>query len=144
MAEIDIIDSETILKTELQAARQKWTEAILTADVDRLMQLYAPNASLKPTLADDFRTTPEGIRAYFEGTAEKPGFAKAGWETAQFGSPALIQPSPDGNMVVVMSKCYFQKGEVTVTADKTIVYVRQNHQWLIQAHHSSLEYTGQH
>lgn len=133
---------ETSIRAELAATRQAWAEKVLAMDVDGLMALYLPNATLKPTLSPEIRTTSENIRAYFEGTPDHPGFAKKGWEGVEFSEPASI--TVHDKVAIVVVKCHFTKDGATTTADKTFVYVKQPTGWMIQTHHSSLEFTGAH
>ena len=78
----------TQIQTELAEVRKAWAERVLAQDVDGLLALYLPNATLKPTLSPVFRTDNAGIRDYFEGTPDHPGFALKGWEKAEFSDPA--------------------------------------------------------
>ncbi|MHB9841784.1 SgcJ/EcaC family oxidoreductase [Paraburkholderia terrae] len=43
----------------------RWNSALATGDADTVAKLYAPNAVLEPTVSNEMRTTPSGIRDYF-------------------------------------------------------------------------------
>lgn len=45
-----------------------WFEALKSGHVERVMQLYSPNAVLLSTLENEVKNTPEKIAAYFKNT----------------------------------------------------------------------------
>lgn len=49
-----------------------WMQAVNSADVEGLLNLYDPNAILIPTFSNRVRNTPEKLRDYFESLSSRP------------------------------------------------------------------------
>jgi len=127
---------------KIQQVQQEWGAHVVAMDAERLMQLYAPNAVLKPTLSAHIRRTPDDVSAYFVGSEK---FGDAGFLSNRFKEVRWVESQPQihGDIAFDTGKYAFvrQDGE-EVTADFTFVYVRTPEGWKIATQHSSLEYAG--
>ncbi|CAL8480779.1 exported protein of unknown function (plasmid) [Caballeronia sp. S22] len=50
---------------EIASLFDRWNAALATGNADSVAQLYAPDAVLEPTVSNEVRTTPAGIKDYF-------------------------------------------------------------------------------
>ena len=107
----------------------QWNRALASGDPDQVVALYSNDALLLPTLSDEPRTTPAGIRDYFTGFL-------AGEPQGQINS-RTIQVSCNEAMSAGTYSFRFADGH-QVKARYTFVYVFSDGRWQIQHHHSSL------
>ena len=134
-----------ITAEEIKEAQRQWGTAVVSGDPDRVMELYAPNAILKPTLSPVIRDSKPGIRAYFEGSKEfeDHGFL-AGNRWAEVLFHNLCDPLVNGDFAIDVGKYTFvQRDGQKVVADYTFTYARIDDELRILSQHSSLEYTPQ-
>jgi len=52
-------------EAEIASLFDRWNAALATGNADTVAKLYAPDAVLEPTVSNQVRTTPAGIRDYF-------------------------------------------------------------------------------
>ncbi|TDY27128.1 uncharacterized protein (TIGR02246 family) [Paraburkholderia sp. BL6665CI2N2] len=52
-------------EAEVASLFDRWNAALATGDADSVARLYAPDAVLEPTVSNEVRTTPAGIKDYF-------------------------------------------------------------------------------
>ena len=52
-------------EAEIASLFDRWNAALATGDADTVARLYAPDAVLEPTVSNQVRTSPAGIRDYF-------------------------------------------------------------------------------
>ncbi len=116
--------------TEQQIAGlfDRWNDTLRTGDPDKVAANYAPDGVLLPTVSNQARNTPAGIKDYFvkflknkpQGTIDNR-FIRIGCNVAQDVGSYTFR---------------FADGK-TVHARYTYVYEWQNGKWLIAHHHSS-------
>jgi len=107
----------------------QWNGALRSGDPDQVVALYSTNALLLPTLSNEPRTTPAGIRDYFTGFL-------AGGPQGHIDSRSL-QLGCNEAMAAGTYRFRFADGH-QVQARYTFVYVFSDGRWQIQHHHSSL------
>ncbi len=163
-------------RSEVEQAQATWARYVVERKVEELVALYdfseprwsrertgsprgTARVAFNPTLDDAFVADEAGTRAYFEGTSDKPGFAKKGWTRVWFSSTAAPKGHPrcerfittyEGGAVAVGRYVFERESAVmggdgkpvlAVTrqvVDYTFVYVVVGKKLLIAAHHSSL------
>lgn len=158
--------------TAVKSAQKKWAEAIVAGDWNGVTKLYAKSGdnwhrdlrssgdskcvlAFNPTLDDSFLTTQAEALHYFQGTDEKPGFARKGWIAVLFDptehpkAQRFIAPTADG--AVAIGRYVFERENAVLDAsgqevlavvrlavDYTFVYKVVGGEFVITAHHSSL------
>ncbi|MBU2884364.1 DUF4440 domain-containing protein [Gilvimarinus agarilyticus] len=60
------------MQTDPRLILEQWMQAVNSADVAALLQLYDTDAVLIPTFSNRVRNTPEKLRDYFEQLAKRP------------------------------------------------------------------------
>ena len=63
-----------MIKTDIEIAKtqlNRWAAALLTQNSDTVSQLYAREATLKPTLDPEHKQTREAIKGYFDSFLQK-------------------------------------------------------------------------
>jgi hypothetical protein len=60
-----------VSRAAVESQFAKFNNALLSRDPGKVAALFAPDAVLLPTLSDEMRTTPAGIRDYFVHFLEK-------------------------------------------------------------------------
>jgi hypothetical protein len=112
-----------------------WVDAMVCPknDVQRVLELYHPNAVLIPTFSPTICTTEEQRHAYFKNLISLP--------TLSISTEELI--SKECNKVIVISGLYTFSylavdRQVTVPARFSFVYKNFDGRWLIVSHHSSV------
>ena len=124
-------------KEEVKESQQKWFDGIINKDVDAIMALYSEDASLKPTLSNEIRRTPDALKEYFVGSKFKePGFLNNEFVAVRFveGSPAITD-----NIAIDTGVYQFERGDGRISkAHYTFSYCELNGKVLITTQHSSL------
>lgn len=118
------------------AAFYKWNAALKTGDPEQVVDLYAPDAILLPTVADDVRTTKDERRSYFvdflknepQGTLDEHHIRLVGRDSLGLPNAVSNQGIYTFNLAAAGKK---------VQARYTYNYVRSGDRWLIKKHHSS-------
>jgi uncharacterized protein (TIGR02246 family) len=117
-------------------AFKKWNNALKTLDPETVIDLYAPDAILLPTVADDVRTTKEERRKYFIDFLKKePEGELDEYHIRLIGRDALGLPNAVSNQGIYTFKLKAEGKKVQ--ARYTFNYVRNGERWLIKKHHSS-------
>ncbi len=121
-------------KADVAAAGQAWATATNACELDKVLQLYHPEAVLWGTTSPTIAASPAGIRQYFDRTCNSGMNAKVAFGEQNirlFGDTA--QNSGIYNVTVVIG------GQTRVLPTRySFAYRRINGQWLIVNHHSSL------
>lgn len=159
---------------DVKDAQDEWANRIIHQDSAGVAKLYAKSGdnwhrdkrqgtekcalAFNPTLDDNFLTTNDQALRYFEGTDEKPGFAKKGWLKVIFDpkehpkAQRLITITGDGAVAVGRYVFEFEDAVldsagdqvlavVRLAVDYTFVYKLVGGDLIIIAHHSSLPLT---
>lgn len=113
---------------EILALFDAWAAALESRDPDKVVELYADDAVLLPTLSNKVRHNREEIRDYFELLLQKGPVGKI--------DEANVRVFDD---VAVTSGAYtFTFADATVIPARfTFVYGRRDEGWEILEHHSS-------
>lgn len=152
-------------------AQDEWASRIIDQDSAGVAKLYAKSGdnwhrdkrqgtemcvlAFNPTLDDNFLTTSDQALHYFEGSAEKPGFAKKGWSKVIFDpkehpkAQRFITITGDGAVAVGRYVFEFEDtvldsdgnqvlAVVRLAVDYTFVYKLIGGDLTIISHHSSL------
>lgn len=118
---------------EIAGLFDRWNSALQTGNVKSVVDLYAPDAVLQPTVSNQVRTTPEQITDYFDHfMALKPVGQINYREIRQLGSNVAMD---SGVYTFTLTE---SNGKVRhVQARYTFVYEQVDGQWKILNHHSS-------
>jgi uncharacterized protein (TIGR02246 family) len=130
--------SETIAgpKEEAFSAVEHWAAAYNSADVDKVVASYTPDAVFWGTTMENLATTPDGIRAYF---AELP--KRSPRSSVRILDYSAVQLSNDA--VLFAGLYQFSRGEQASPPTRfTFVAVKRGDLWLLAHHHSSSRPTG--
>ncbi len=112
----------------------RFNAAWATKNPDTVSALFAPDAVLLPTLSDEERTTPEGIRRYFVHFLEKAPVGHIDTSSIRLGCNMAARM---GNWSVdLIDKKTGEKS--TAKARYTFVYRYGDGSWRIEHLHSSL------
>jgi uncharacterized protein (TIGR02246 family) len=117
-------------ESEIAGLFDQWNASLATGDPDQVVANYSPEGVLLPTLSDVPRTTPEAMREYFVDFLAKSPVGTINSRTIHIGC----------NMAVDTGLYTFAfKDGSSAAARFTYVYDRENDQWKIISHHSSLQ-----
>lgn len=119
--------------SDISAATQHWIDAFNAGDAGRLCALYHPSAVLWGTTAQTIITTPQGVRAYFDGhcAAQSPlKVALTGQQVRVYGDTAINT----GSYTLIAS---VQGQQRQLLARFSFTYCKVASGWLIVDHHSS-------
>lgn len=117
-------------------AFEKWNNALKTLDPEQVIDLYAPDAILLPTVADDVRTTKQERRDYFiQFLQNEPQGVLDEHHIRLIGRDGLGLPSAVSNQGIYTFD--LKAAGKKVQARYTYNYVRDGERWLIKKHHSS-------
>jgi len=106
-----------------------WNAALRSGEPEQVTSLYSSDALLLPTLSAEPRSTPDGIRDYFEGFLAGRPQGRIEHRSIQLGCNEAMDAGS--------YSFRFADGHV-VQARYTFVYVFSDGRWQIQHHHSSL------
>ncbi|MDP2032086.1 MAG: DUF4440 domain-containing protein [Polaromonas sp.] len=118
---------------EVASATQRWIQAFNAGDAASICALYHPEAVLWGTTARSLITTPQGLRAYFEGhcVAESPPAIRLGAQQIRvYAGMAIntgsytLHTGPEGEQRAFPARFSF-------------TYCKRGSDWLIVDHHSS-------
>ncbi len=112
----------------------RWEAHFNAGESEAVTRLYTPDAVLWGTLSQDMTATARDMRAYFNAAADL-GL------TVKLGAYAL-QPLSDDIVAVTGRYDLFRTLDSRVTlfpARYSFVLIKQNGEWLIAQHHSSLK-----
>ncbi|AUA33368.1 DUF4440 domain-containing protein [Pseudomonas sp. SGAir0191] len=133
---------ETYADTELaclagaKAALYRWAATVATRDVDKILELYAADAILVPTLSNQVRDCDDSRRNYFENFLANDGLVCDIQVFKKRVSRKL------GTVVVggLYTFVYLDGGEQRVVPARFLfTFELINDEWLITGHHSSIE-----
>ena len=114
---------------DIRVLIDKWNLALQTRDPIKVLELYADNAILIPTVSNIVRHNHEEIQDYFTHFLQKgPKFEIHETNIRIFGNLAINS----GTYTVTFNNDSFAKARFT------FVYQNINHRWLIIEHHSSV------
>ncbi|NVZ21541.1 SgcJ/EcaC family oxidoreductase [Pseudomonas costantinii] len=131
---LDAAQAPTNLKDrEIAGLFDRWNSALQTGNAKTVVDLYAPDAVLQPTVSNQVRTTPDQIKDYFDHfLALKPVGQINYREIRQLGSNVAMD---SGVYTFTLTEA---TGKVRqVQARYTFVYEQVDGQWKILNHHSS-------
>ena len=118
---------------EIAGLFDRWNSALQTGNVQSVVDLYAPDAVLLPSVSNQVRTTPDQIKDYFDHfLALKPVGQINYREIRQLGSNVAM----DSGVYTFTLTDASGKAE-KVQARYTFLYERIDGQWKILNHHSS-------
>ncbi|MEM7463608.1 MAG: nuclear transport factor 2 family protein [Pseudomonadota bacterium] len=112
----------------------QWTEAVATGRVENVLALYASDAILVPTLANEIIVTQDGRRHYFE------FFLSDGGPTCTIDREELRADYKNGTVAIGGIYTFnFRRpaGEESVPARFLFNFEELDARWLITGHHSS-------
>jgi uncharacterized protein (TIGR02246 family) len=119
--------------TAVEDLGQTWGTALASRDPQQITALYSPEAVLLATFVDELDTEPE-ILEYFKGLTQREGL------NVQFEEQnirVLDENTLSNSGLYTFS--FVENGEtVYVPARYTFLYEKQDDQWLIVEHHSSI------
>jgi uncharacterized protein (TIGR02246 family) len=126
-----------ISKEFIRSLFDKWNDALLTGDSDRVAQLYADHATLLPTLSNIPRNDYESIKDYFDKFLQRQPHGRI--------VEGFVQLGDDGTWAQDNGIYEFTMGidSTVVRARYSFVYQlleedEQKAEWKIVHHHSSL------
>lgn len=114
---------------EIMGLFDRWNATLQTGDAEQVVQYYAPNSLLLPTLSNQARITKQEKKDYFEHFLTQKPVGEITLRMVQVGCNTAID---SGNYTFTLN------GTQKVAARYTFTYKWQDGQWLITSHHSSL------
>ncbi|NWB99680.1 SgcJ/EcaC family oxidoreductase [Pseudomonas gingeri] len=118
---------------EIAGLFDRWNTALKAGNVQAVVELYAPDAMLQPTVSNQVRTTPAQIRDYFDHfLALKPVGQINYREIHRLGSDVAMD---SGVYTFTLTEADGKTRQVQ--ARYTFVYEQLDGQWKILNHHSS-------
>ena len=118
---------------EIAGLFDRWNSVLQTGNAQSMVDLYAPDAVLQPTMSNQLRTTPDQIKDYFEHfMALKPAGQINYREISQLGSNVALD---SGVYTFTLTEATGKTRQVQ--ARYTFVYEQVDGQWKILNHHSS-------
>ena len=118
---------------EIAGLFDRWNSALKTGNSQTVVDLYAPNAVLQPTVSNQVRTTPAEIKDYFDHFLPmKPAGQINYREIHQLGANVAMD---SGVYTFTLTDASGKTRQVQ--ARYTFVYEQVNGQWKILNHHSS-------
>lgn len=118
----------------VEAQFDRFNAAWATKNPDTVSALFAPDAVLLPTLSDEERTTPAGIRNYFVHFLEKAPVGRVDTSSIRLGCNMAARM---GNWSVDLTDAK-TGAKSTAKARYTFVYRYADGRWWIEHLHSSL------
>lgn len=132
----ELVNDEIACLAGAKAALHTWAATIATRDVDKVIQLYASDAILVPTLSNDVRDCEDSRRGYFESFLANDGLVC----DIQVFKKRVSQKL--GTVVVggLYTFLYKENGaQQVVPARFLFTFEKIAGEWLITGHHSSRE-----
>lgn len=117
-----------------RATLTRWTDEVATGRIETILELYAPDAILVPTLSNEIVVTNDGRRRYFE------FFLSDGYPTCTVESEQSRTDQKHGTIAIggIYSFRFPRStGEEIVPARFLFTFEEVNTRWLITGHHSS-------
>ncbi|WP_095112996.1 SgcJ/EcaC family oxidoreductase [Pseudomonas sp. Irchel 3H7] len=122
-----------VMDREIAGLFDRWNGALQTGKAQSVVDLYAPNAVLQPTVSNQVRTTPAEIKDYFDHFLAMNPVGQINYrEIRQLGDNVAM----DSGVYTFTLKPANGKAQ-QVQARYTFVYERLDGQWKILNHHSS-------
>lgn len=117
-----------------RATMTKWTEAVASGRIDEILDLYAPDAILVPTLSNEIVVTEDGRRRYFEFFLSDGG-PDCLIEFEKMRTDRIRCTVAIGG---IYTFCFHRPaGDETVPARFLFTFEEIGSRWLITGHHSS-------
>jgi uncharacterized protein (TIGR02246 family) len=118
---------------EIAALFDRWNAALGTGNPDRVVELYAKDGVLLPTVSNKMRTTPAEIKDYFTHFLEsKPRGVINAREVRVLDDNTAVDTG-----LYTFTLTNTDGSTTTLPARYTFVYEKLNGKWLIISHHSS-------
>ncbi|AYG61941.1 SgcJ/EcaC family oxidoreductase [Rhizobium jaguaris] len=122
------VECTPITKKQVEGLFDRWNASLATLDPQKVVENYAPDAVLLPTLSNKPRVTQEERKAYFKDFLKKKPQGKIDSRTIRIGC----------NKVTDTGLYTFTMADGTkVPARYTFTYEVEHGKWLIASHHSS-------
>lgn len=116
-----------------ESAVQHWLNTLCKHNIDDILALYHPKATLLGTLADNIKVGTSAIRSYFDFfVLKKPCGVITSMKVNRYGDLAVANGTYDFTL-------HEEGKETKVSARFTYVLKLVNGKWLIETHHSSLQ-----
>lgn len=122
------------MENQIKNASKRWAEALRTRKPDNVARLYHPDGLLWGTFAGKIHHRPVEIREYFVELMEKENLACRFHEEAKirlYGEFAFFS----GSYEFTWTEAGLPKNK---DARFSIVFKKENAEWLIMEHHSSV------
>ncbi|HCN62795.1 MAG TPA: DUF4440 domain-containing protein [Pseudomonas sp.] len=124
---------ENVKDQEIADLFDRWNRALQTGNANAVIDLYAPNAVLQPTVSNKVRNTPAQIKDYFDHFLQLKPLGQINYrEIRQLGSNVAMD---SGVYTFTLNEGDGKTRQVQ--ARYTFVYERVGSQWKIINHHSS-------
>lgn len=118
---------------EIAALFDRWNNALKTGNAQTVVDLYAPNAVLQPTVSNQVRTTPAQIKDYFDHFLVLKPVGQINYrEIRHLGANSAMD---SGVYTFTLTEADGKTRQVQ--ARYTFVYEKIGGQWKILNHHSS-------
>ncbi|WFU12779.1 SgcJ/EcaC family oxidoreductase (plasmid) [Rhizobium sp. CB3090] len=117
-----------ITKPQVERLFDRWNASLATLDPEKVVENYAPDAVLLPTLSNKPRLTQKERREYFVGFLKKHPQGKINSRTIKIGCNDALD---------IGLYTFTLKDGAKVPARYTFTYEFKHGKWLISSHHSS-------
>ncbi len=119
-------------RNQIMGLFDRWNAALQTGDVEQVAACYAPEAVLLPTVSNQVRSDPNGIRDYFRHFLTLHPVGRLNQSHVRCHGEIAI------NSGIYTFTLDGENGQrIDVPARYTFVYRRDGDDWLIVEHHSS-------
>ena len=109
-----------------------WNEALQSGDPKRVSALYAPDATLLPTLSKEVRQTPDAVEDYFEDFLKLKPKGAIIHQNVSLYDPIAINSGVYSFETTQNGVKHYLIGRFT------FVYRKEGDEWKIIEHHSSM------
>lgn len=122
----------SVTKQDIAALFTRWEASLHTGDAEKVVENYAKDAVLLPTVSNTPRTDHAGIKDYFEHFLQKKPKGKIDSSTIHIGCNEAFDV---GTYTFSLTDEHGKTSEVA--ARYSYIYAFEDGKWLIAHHHSS-------
>lgn len=122
----------TASEREVAGLFDRWNAALATGKPEAVLELYAPNAILEPTVSNEVRDTPEKIKDYFVHFMQMKPHGVINYRQIR-----VLDENTALDAGVYTFRLIKDGAPSKVQARYTFVYEKLNGEWRIMNHHSS-------
>lgn len=127
--DVDMVDCKIIGESEVAGLFDRWNNSLQTGDPKKVVENYAENSILLPTVSNTPRLTAKEKEDYFEYFLEDGPFGTIDKRFVEIGCNSVVDAG-------LYTFNFTETGE-SVSARYSYTYSWDGSEWLITSHHSS-------